>query len=352
MNTLRVLVISMWPSDAAPERGAFVERQVAALRDLGVEVEVAPLTDVRTGPLWTPLKYLRLVLDAHRRVRRFRPDIVHGHYLVPTGSVTRRVARKAGLPYVVTAHGTDVRNVSSRPRVRAATEAVVDDAAHIIAVSQQLAEELRTNFPSAPTAAVSHMGVDIDRFQVTDRDAARTATGWTAPGLRIVAVGTLNENKNHATLIEAIATLEDVSLTIVGGGPARSTLEAKAEDLGCADRVHFTGRVEHSNLAQWLNAADVLCLPSYAEGFGLVALEALACGTPVVASVTAPVSTVVVEGEVGVAVDPNSAAAIAAGIRSVVEQDVPRSRARAVAEGHSAVVRAREVAEILRDSVH
>src|SRR4051794_10845437 len=121
----------MWPSEQSPERGAFVERQVAALRELGCDVDVAALTDVRTGKLWAALKYWRLARDAKRAIKAHRPDVIHGHYLVPTGSVVRRVAHAAGIPYVVTAHGTDVHNAHTNARMRAATEFVVRDAARV-----------------------------------------------------------------------------------------------------------------------------------------------------------------------------------------------------------------------------
>lgn len=349
---LRILVVSMWPSEEAPERGTFVERQVEALRELGHHVQVAPLTDIRTGPVRTPLKYLRLSRAARRIARRFDPDVLHGHYLVPTGAVVRRVSQRLGTPYVVTAHGTDVRNAESNARIRAATIRVARDAGAVIAVSDALADDLHHIAPELPRSTVIDMGIDALRFTpMPDRGELAGRYGWRSDRRRVLAVGSLTTTKNHSMLVRAVAQIEDVELTIVGEGEERAPLRRLIDELGCGDRVRLPGRSAPVDLQGWLNSAEVVCLPSRSEGFGLVALEALACGTPVVVSRTAPVAALVTP-DVGVVVDAGNVEALADGVRTALTIGAPLPGTRSLVEGRTTLDRAREVAEILRVAAH
>ena len=339
----------MWPSAEAPERGIFVQRQVEALRALGHEVEVAPLGDLRTGRLATPRKYLRLARDARARVKSFQPDVVHAHFLVPTGSVARVAAGRAGVPYVVTAHGTDVQNASaSTGRLRGQTAAVLNDAAAIIAVSGELAARVREIAPDA-TVHVAHMGVDTTLYAPSgDPDAAANDVGWSVEGSapRFLAVGSLLANKNHRRLIEAVATLQSGNLALVGAGPMEAHLRDHAVQLGIADRVTFVGRVAPADLARWYNAAHVVALPSINEGFGVAALEGLACGRPVVVSQSAPVAQLV-DDTTGAVVDPLDVASIAAGLSAAARLAPPLDAAVALAGAHDVEHCARTVAGFL-----
>lgn len=338
----------MWPSEAAPERGIFVARQVEALRTLGHDVEVAPLTDVRTGRLRTPLKYLRLARDARRRGTAQGPDVVHGHFLLPTGAVARMTARRLGVPYVVTAHGTDVRNAEGSARLRARTEPVVREAALVVAVSDALAVRLRELYPGL-RVEVCDMGVDDAIFTPVGEGTPPAAS---AP--RFVAVGSLLANKNHERLLRAVAGIDGARLVCIGEGEQRATLERLAVDLGMRDRFALPGRFPHADLATWYRGATAACLVSIDEGFGLAALEAIACGCPVVVSQTAPVSELVTpRGPApGTIVDPHDVDDIANGLRAAAtlpHADAPTTRT-AIA-GRTLTDRARELAALLEDAL-
>lgn len=347
-RAMRILVVSMWPSPEAPERGSFVARQVEALRELGHDVEVAPLDDVRTGPLRTPLKYLSLARDARRRLQRFNADVVHAHFLVPTGSVARAVARRAGIPYVVTAHGTDVRNAAaSQGRLRRQTSSVAEDAAAVIAVSRQLADELVDVAPGA-TVHVAHMGVDVSRFDPgRAADDAAAEVGWTHAGPRVLAVGSLLANKNHRRLLQAVARHPDAALALVGAGPMECHLRDHARSLGIDGRVTFAGRVSPDELPTWYSAAHVIALPSLQEGFGLAALEGLAAARAVVVTRAAPVAELV-DDSTGVVVDPASVDEIAAGLEHCFALRPPVTAGRQVAERNDVHMCAQATARVLR----
>lgn len=337
---MRVLVISMWPTPASPEFGIFVQRQTAALESLGVEVAVAGLTDTRSGRVRTPFKYASLLTRATAQARRFRPDLIHSHYLVPTGFVARTAARISGVPYVVTAHGTDVRNAEGGGKVAEQSRAVATDARAVIAVSAQLGTRLQAVAPACEPHVID-MGVDTSIFH-PDPPAARDAV--IADATRLVSVGSLLPNKNHASLIRAVAQVPHARLVIIGEGPTRPALELLINELGVRDRITLTGRLPQQEIAGWYQRMDAAALVSHDEGFGLSALEAAACGCPVIVSATAPVATVIDEHGAGWVVAPDSITSIAEAVMQV--QTTPRLTDDAVdlvTAGRTTVDRATEV---------
>ena len=139
-------------------------------------------------------------------------------------------------------------------------------------------------------------GVDLDRFVPGDAEAARAELGWLPGGTAFVCVGSLSERKNVLRLARRFARRGEGSLAFVGDGPLRGALEGRRG-------IHLAGAVPHDAVPRWLAAADVVCQPSLVEPFGLVTLEAMACGRSVVAtSVGGPPEFV--PPEAGVLVDP------------------------------------------------
>ena len=125
-------------------------------------------------------------------------------------------------------------------------------------------------------------GVDTAAFHPVDRASRRSALGFTGPTL--LSVGHLIERKGHHRVIEAMALLPGMRLAILGEGPERARLAALIASLGLSDRVQLLGARPHGELSGWYGAADALVLASSREGWANVLLEAMACGTPVVAS--------------------------------------------------------------------
>src|SRR5436305_12417579 len=155
----------MYPGPADPDLGVFVRGIEEALAARGHVVERAVLDRRRGGKR----KYLTLTAATLRAARRFRPDVVYAHFLVPTGLIAG-LARRA--PLVVTAHRPDVRNLGWLPGIGAATRLVVRRAATVIAVSDYLRRELETKVPDARNkTVVIDSGVDLKRFAVTPAPA-------------------------------------------------------------------------------------------------------------------------------------------------------------------------------------
>src|SRR5438105_7309846 len=149
----------MYPGPDDPDLGAFVAQTARALEARGHELELAVL-DRRAGG---KRRYLELARATRRAARRFRPDVVYAHFLVPTGLIAALSSRA---PLVVTAHGRDVRNVGAFPGVAAATRLVVRRAAAVVAVSDYLRRELEAKVPEARgRTEVGDPGVDLERVR-------------------------------------------------------------------------------------------------------------------------------------------------------------------------------------------
>ncbi len=159
--------------------------------------------------------------------------------------------------------------------------------------------------------------------------AAPAAGSVRAPGepASILCVAHLYPRKDVATLLEAVARLPaGVVLRVVGTGPERGRLEERARSLGISARVELAGHVPFDRLAAEYRRADVFCLPSRQEGFGIVFLEAMAAGLPIVAARAAAVPELVREGETGALVPPGDAPALAAALRTLLQDPAERRR--------------------------
>jgi len=174
-------------------------------------------------------------------------------------------------------------------------------------------------------------GVDLDRFRPLNRNDARGALGLTRRTL--ASIGHLVERKGHHHVIRALAQLPDMDLMIVGGGPEASALGELAARWGVADRVRFLGSVNQERLAVIYNAVDALVLASSREGWANVLLEAMACGTPVVASSVWGTPEVVTAPEAGILMPSLDEAGVVAGVRQLFTAPPRRSDTRRYAEG-------------------
>src|SRR6266545_1126685 len=323
---MRILLVSqMYPGPADPDLGVFVRSLEEALAARGHLVERAVLDRRGRGKR----KYLELARDTRATARRFRPDVVYAHFLVPSGLIA---SIAGGAPLVVTAHGRDVRNVGWLPGIRAATRFVARRAAAIIAVSDYLRRELEAKVPEARgKIEVVDSGVDLERFTVQP-----------APGgpPRYVCIGSLIQRKNVLRLSSAFERLGDGTLTFVGDGPLRGQLEGRPG-------IELTGALPYDRVPAQIAAAHVVCQPSLIEPFGQAVLEAMACGRSVVATrIGGPPEFV--PPDAGVLVDPADEDALLEALRSAAALPCPNPAARAAAEAHDVRRQAEQVEQILR----
>jgi D-inositol-3-phosphate glycosyltransferase len=246
-------------------------------------------------------------------------DLIHSHYWM-SGQVGWLARERWGVPHVHTAHTlAKVKNrliaAGDRPEPRARVigeEQVVAESDRLVANTGFEAQDLVRYYDADPArVAVVQPGVDLDRFRPGRSDRARL--GLPADGQIVAFVGRIQPLKGPDVLISALAALkarsdEDVTVVICGG-PSGSGLDRPsalielAATLGVADSVIFLPPQTGDDLAALYRSADLVAVPSYNESFGLVALEAQACGTPVVAAAVGGLVTAVRDGVSGVLVD-------------------------------------------------
>jgi len=323
----------MYPGPDDPDLGVFVANLERELAARGHDLERA-VVDRREGGKG---RHLRLALDALRAARRFRPDVVYAHFLVPAGLLGAFASRA---PLVATAHGQDVENARRSPVIRAATRHVVRRASAIVAVSNWLRDRLAEAVPEAAAKTeIVDCGVDLERFSARDSVAARAEVGWIGDGTRFLCLGGLSERKNVLHLARAFEQRGEGMLTFVGDGPLRAALAGRPG-------IELAGRVAHDEVPAWIAASDVVCQPSLVEPFGLATLEAMASARSVVATrVGGPPEFVTPES--GVLVDPEDEHALVSALSQAAALPRPNLAARDAAGDHDVKLQAARVEAIL-----
>lgn len=240
-------------------------------------------------------------------------EVVHSHYWLSAVAGDELAAMWGGVPHVVMFHTLAEVKLRARaserePEVRREAERRLVHAVDRIVAATEHERQLLKQLYGVPPQRVSviPLGVDREQFQPRDRQAARRALGLDAAAHVVLAVGRLEPLKGLDILIEAIAEMTErdrVCVVIVGGDQRaageRARLRAVAERAGVLHQVHFVGAVPHAALGAYYNAADVVVMPSFYESFGLVAVEALASGVPVVASRVGGLTSTVGDGRTG-----------------------------------------------------
>ena len=277
-----------------------------------------------------------LYLAARAACRRLKLDkssidVIDAHYFYPDGVAAAMLARDLGIPFVVTARGTDLNVLPGFPVARRQIIWAARQAAATITVSSALKQKLLALGADPGRAAVLRNGVDLELFKPVDRAAARRRLGL--PGQVILSAGNLVPLKGHELTIDAMASLADTTLLIAGGGPLRDALLARAHSLGVGDRVRLLGEVAHEQLAELYSAADVFVLMSEREGWANVLLEAMACGTPALATNVGGNGEIVASPDAGLLLRERSTAALIDSMRDLRQRMPERAATRRYAEG-------------------
>jgi len=249
-------------------------------------------------------------LKALLQLRRLKPDIVHGQNIMmgEGGFLAKKLLKK---PYVVYGRGGDIY----RPWLfkKLISKLVLRNADAVIALTRGMKTEMQ-KICSRDIFVVPN-GIDLERFDNLPRDEMRGKLQAKADDRLIIFVGRFRPEKGVTYLIEAMAIVsqrdQSARLLLVGEGPEEDDLRQLVEQLNLGDVVNFVGQVSHERVPEYMAASDIFVLPSLSESFGIVNLEAMAAGLPVVASKVGGVPEIIQEGENGFLVEPGNPQQIA-----------------------------------------
>ncbi len=270
---------------------------------------------------------------AHLRRHRIEFDLIDAHYFYPDGVAAVLLGQALNRPVVITARGTDVNLIPKYSVPRRLIRFAARRAAALIAVSQALKDAMAALAIPSEQITVLRNGVDLVAFRPGDRQAMRAKLQL--DGRTLLSVGHLIERKGHEITIAALSRLPGYTLLIAGEGPERQRLDALAVRLGVKDRVRLLGAVPHGELRDYYVAADALVLASSREGWPNVLLEAMACGTPVVASAAWGNPEVVSSEDAGLLMRSRTPQGAAEAIEALFRNLPCRAATRAFAETHS-----------------
>ncbi|MBI3320806.1 MAG: glycosyltransferase family 4 protein [Candidatus Omnitrophica bacterium] len=259
----------------------------------------------------------RTVRDLHRV---FPFDRILATWAYPDVWAAAAIAQRMRLPLVAKLHGSDINLLAGGFWRGRMIRSALRRSRRVVAVSEAMkAAVVRLGVREQQVTVIPN-GVDPERFRPMDQAACRARLGLSQGERIILFIGHLVPVKGIADLVEAFracqakASVHPCSLLLVGDGALREAIRRRITILGLRDRVRLIGPRPHEEIPLWLNAADVLCLPSLHEGCPNVVIEALACGRPVVATAVGGVPELLSDSARGILVPPRDPAALADGL--------------------------------------
>ena len=376
-DDMNVLVVSrLYPQPANPVLGIFVEEEVKELARLcnvtvvspapwspplkivskwydysqlpvretlkGIEV-LRPRTLLLPRNLLFPLygffSYLTLRRWATRTDEDFPIDLIHAHTVYPDGFAAVMLGKALNLPTVVTLHGGDVTLYFQRYFGRKLGLWALSNTDRVIAVSNSLRRTVVEEYGADDDKiTVIPNGVDVTRFAPIPQSEARDRLRLQREAPMVLYVGAITTSKGIGYLLRAYKLLlsgrsEPVQLILLGDGDYEQRARLLASELDIADSVTFVGKRSNEEIPLWMNACDLLVLPSLREGFGVVLVEAMACGKPLVATACGGPEDIVTP-QTGILVPPADEVALAQSLRDVLSDETrflpPVIRQRAV----------------------
>lgn len=384
-----VTFTTLYPNASQPRHGIFIEQRLRHLLSTGaVESQVVapvpwfpckslrfgkysvfarvPLYEERHGiRIWHP-RYplipkmsesttpLLMALGARAVLEQMKKDgfdfdLIDAHYLYPDGVAAALLARHFGRPMVCSVLGDDA---ITHPQFRLPRRMIlwaVRKSAGVSCVCEALKERLIAVGAPADKVSVILQGVDLELFRPVDREETRRRLGLS--GTVLISVGHATPRKGHHLAIQALASLPDTTLLIAGDGWYEGHLRNLAAEVSVQDRVRFLGHVDQEDLKTFYSAADALVLASSREGIANVLMEAMACGTPVIATPVWGTPEAVTAPEAGVLMRDRSAEALVEAARELFARYPDREATRRHASQFRWERTSQELLALLRQAV-
>ncbi len=296
-----------------------------------IHIRMGPLGRIDNIPLLNEMEPAVSGLCRYRQTEDRGYDLIHSHYWI-SGALGSRVQRYWSVPHLVTFHTLGkIKNsvvMASEPDIRLRTEARLASTCQRLLVPSRLEKQLLSRCYGTPESGIGIVpcGVDLTLFKPEAKASARRKIGLDPRTPLLLFVGRLDTMKGLDALIQGmrhLRALPSMTLLLVGGDGEHSPEALRLRDMatanGVSHRVVFGGRKEQSDLPAFYSAADALVLPSLYESFGMVALEAMACGTPVVATRVGEMAAIISPNGNGLIADSGTPESLAAAITSVLE---------------------------------
>lgn len=362
---MRVCVLCPgWPGKVNPWNGIFIKGQATSLSNLNCDTSVVTARvfkedllfrkdgNLKVYRFWFPsqrkllaeygkIPVVRIgfylisgILKTLRVVRKEHCDLIHAHWVIPTGFIAVIAGKMLGKPVIITAHDADITTLPQRSKIAARIiRFTLHHADLIISVSQTLNDTIKRNLAiGSEKVRIIPLGIDQKRFKGIDKQMARHRLNLPERSKIVLFVGALLEVKGLSYLFEAIPQVatrhKEALFVLIGQGPLEAELKAKAKNLNLEDRVKIEGSKSHEEIPLWVSAADILILPSLSEGLPMTVLEALAVGLPVVASRVGALPEVVRNGQNGMLIDPGNSGSIVQTLDSILEDETLLSNLR------------------------
>lgn len=279
-------------------------------------------------------------LSVKRSVKELlsQDSIVHATWLFPEGDLANILYKKYKIPFVVTLMGSDVHYLQKGSKKWTKAKEIINNASFVTSVSKQLYSDLESKSILVPNEKrqLTHTIYEFEKFKILDKIKIRAALKISDNDKIIFFAGALRDIKNVDILISSLHHLlsedklfeKDLKLIIAGKGENEGKLKSQMEKLGLNDNVSFLGGLNGEDMIKYYNSADVFCLPSKNEGLPNVIVEALLCGTPVVASSVGEIPFVIQEELNGYLVPPSDSILLAERLKKSLLKDWNRGKLR------------------------
>jgi glycosyltransferase involved in cell wall biosynthesis len=306
------------------------------------------------------LTYAMAVAPALKRLARQGIDVIHAHCAYPDAVGVALVARSLGVPFVVTAHGSDINVYAARGSLRPQVLWALSQAQAVIAVSEALRDKISTLAPylASRVSCIPCSGVNPSVFHLGERAVARRGLDLEPQARVALFVGNLVPIKGLDTLLGAWRTLVGQGalssrdrLVLIGDGPQRAQLEAAAAEPALAGTLRVLGPRPQAEIAQWMQAATALCLSSVNEGMPNVVVEALSSGLPVVATAVGGVPDLVHPGVNGYLAPSGNAEKLATALVSAFDRNWDTRQIAVTAAGYNWSALAARNLDVLANAV-